>query len=118
MLRDYLPLSKLVNIYDELDAALNYPFPINDDDIFLEVPGFTKTDLSVDVDKKTCTISIKGEKEIYGFKRSINKTIRDYRLANIDLSTIEAKVEDGILSIHLNTLKPQEKENKKTIIIK
>ena len=117
MLRNYLPLSKIVNFYDELDSVLRDPFPIENEVVVFEIPGFSKEDINVEIDQKECTISIKGEKEIYGSKRVISKTIRDYRLAKIDLKKVQAKVENGILTISLKDLEPKEKAAKKNIVV-
>ena len=56
-----------------------------------------------------------GEKEINGKKRTLKKTIKDYRLRNVDLDAVEAKIEDGVLSIYLKELDPKTKEKKRQI---
>ena len=48
-------------------------------------------------------------------KRTIKKSIKDYRLRNIDLDGVEAKIEDGVLSIYIKDLNKTVKEKKRQI---
>jgi len=83
--------------------------------ITLDVPGFSKKDLTLEVDQSEGLITINGEKEINGKKRTIKKSIKDYRLRNIDLDGVEAKIEDGVLSIYIKDLNKTVKEKKRQI---
>jgi HSP20 family molecular chaperone IbpA len=83
--------------------------------ITLEVPGFSKKDLTLEVDQKECTMTITGKKEINGKKKSVNQKIKDYRFGNIDLDKIEAKAEDGILTIYIQEFDQKLKETKRQI---
>lgn len=116
MLRLYsTPASRLLDLYNDFDVFLGNQIPLENGNLTLEVPGFSKNDLTVEVDQKENLITVTGEKEINGKIRKINKSIRDYRLRNIDLKNIEAKVEDGILYIHLKEVEEKVKETKRVI---
>ncbi|MCL3781517.1 Hsp20/alpha crystallin family protein [Prolixibacteraceae bacterium JC049] len=76
-------------------------------EILMAVPGLTKSDISIQVEKNILNISGKDEEGVNAdfvskaFKRS-------YRLGeNIDLKKVDAKLENGILKI---TLVKKEKE--------
>jgi HSP20 family molecular chaperone IbpA len=116
MLRVYsTPASRLLDLYNDFDLFLGNQILLENGTLTLEVPGFSKKDLTVEVDQKESLITITGEKEISGKTRKINKSIRDYRLRNIDLKKIEAKVEDGILYIDLKEAEEKIKETKRVI---
>ena len=89
--------------------------PIENGTITLEVPGFSKKDLKLEFDQKEYTLSIIGQKEVNGKKKSVNQKIKDSRFYNVDPEKIEAKVEDGILTIYIQEFDPKNKEIKKQI---
>jgi HSP20 family molecular chaperone IbpA len=81
-------------------------------EILLEVPGFTKDDLTIELDGDL--LLVKGEKTIHKNNYSVYKKIlipSDY----FDKNEITAEIENGLLFIKL---KKTEKERKKLIEIK
>lgn len=76
--------------------------------IVIDVPGFSKDDLKIEVDSDGY-LNIKGEKKIEGEIRKINRKYFTLPYVNqIDLEKIEARVENGVLVINFS-----KKENKK-----
>ena len=109
------PASRLLDLYNDFDVFLGNPIPLENGTLTLDVPGFSKKDITLEIDQSEGLISIEGEKEINGKKRTLKKTIKDYRLRNVDLDAVEAKIEDGVLSIYLKELDPKTKEKKRQI---
>lgn len=114
MIRTLFP-TRVFDLYSDLENSLDSFVPVENGTLTLEVPGFSKKDLTLEIDQSEGLISIQGEKELNGKKRSIKKSIRDYRFRNVDLDAVEAKVEDGILSVYLKELDPKVKEKKRQI---
>jgi HSP20 family molecular chaperone IbpA len=114
MIRTLFP-TRVFDLYSDLENSLDSFVPVENGTLTLEVPGFSKKDLTLEIDQSEGLISIHGEKELNGKKRSIKKSIRDYRFRNVDLDAVEAKVEDGILSVYLKELDPKVKEKKRQI---
>lgn len=114
MIRTLFP-TRVFDLYSDLENSLDSFVPVENGTLTLEVPGFSKKDLTLEIDQSEGLISIQGEKEVNGKKRSIKKSIRDYRFRNVDLDAVEAKVEDGILSVYLKELDPKVKEKKRQI---
>lgn len=94
----------------------------NEYHIEMDVPGFTKDDITVECDKGNLKITAKKEstddvdkKYIHRERRSFEKCERSFYLGNVDEDAIKAEFTDGILKITV----PKEKEEytKKTISI-
>lgn len=117
MLTSLFP-TKVFDLYTDNSDLLERYIQVENGTLTLEVPGFSKKDLTLEVDQSEGLITINGEKEINGRKRTVKKSIRDYRLRNIDLDGVEAKIEDGILSIYLKDLDKTVKEKKRQISLK
>ena len=113
MIKSLFP-TRVFDFYTDNDLWESY-IPVENGTLTLDVPGFSKKDLTLEVDQSEGLITINGEKEVNGKKRSIKRTIKDYRLKNIDLDAVEAKVEDGVLSIYLKDLDKRVKEKKRQI---
>lgn len=107
--------TRVFDFYTDNNDLWEKYVPVENGTITLDVPGFSKKDLTLEVDQSEGLISINGEKEINGKKRTIKKSIRDYRLRNIDLDGVEAKIENGVLSIYLKDLDKTVKEKKRQI---
>ncbi len=93
--------------------------------IELEVPGFDKNDIKLDVDDGILTIEAtknedkeeKDEERNYFRKERVYGTVkRQFNVGNIDESKIEAKFDKGLLKITFP--KEEKKETKKFIEIK
>ncbi len=107
--------TRVFDFYTDNNDLWEKYVPVENGTITLDVPGFSKKDLTLEVDQSEGLISINGEKEINGKKRTVKKSIRDYRLRNIDLDGVEAKIENGVLSIYLKDLDKTVKEKKRQI---
>jgi len=107
--------TRVFDFYTDNNDLWEKYVPVENGTITLDVPGFSKKDLTLEVDQSEGLISINGEKEINGKKRTIKKSIKDYRLRNIDLDGVEAKIEDGVLSIYIKDLNKTVKEKKRQI---
>jgi HSP20 family protein len=90
------------------------------------VPGLTKSDVSVEIESGTLTITgnkvIKSnvDEKICNSYRELKHSsfIRSFSLSeNIDTNTVDAKVENGLLTIKLNKIKPTNVSQKKKINI-
>ncbi len=114
MIRTLFP-TRVFDLYSDLENVLDSFVPVENGTLTLDVPGFSKKDITLEIDQSEGLISIEGEKEINGKKRTLKKTIKDYRLRNVDLDAVEAKIEDGVLSIYLKELDPKTKEKKRQI---
>jgi len=114
MIKTLFP-TRVFDLYSDLENVLDSFVPVENGTLTLDVPGFSKKDLTLEIDQNAGLISIEGEKEINGKKRTIKKSIRDYRFRNVDLDAVEAKIEDGVLSIYLKELDPKTKEKKRQI---
>jgi len=114
MIRTLFP-TRVFDLYTDLENVLDSFVPVENGTLTLDVPGFSKKDITLEIDQSEGLISIEGEKEINGKKRTLKKTIKDYRLRNVDLDAVEAKIEDGVLSIYLKELDPKTKEKKRQI---
>ena len=112
MIKSLFP-THVLDLYTDLDNVLDSYIPIENVVLTLDVPGFSKKDLSLEIDTEKGLIIVKGEKEINGKKRSIKKSIRYPKLRTIDLDKVEAKVQDGVLTVFLKEL--EIKESKRQI---
>jgi HSP20 family molecular chaperone IbpA len=113
--RIYSPATRLLDIYNGLDLFLGNTIQEDNKILSFDVPGFSKDDLSVVIDQDEALLTIKAEKEVNGKTRTINKSIRDYSFRNLDLKKVEAKVENGILTIDLSSAEDKSKLRKKQI---
>ena len=82
--------------------------------ITLEVPGVNKEDISVEVKRGFLTISgekkeeAKEEKSNYvRNERRYGSFSRSFKVQNLDESTLEATLKDGLLRVHLPKVEPQ-----------
>lgn len=107
MIRNLFP-TRVLDLYTDLDHHLDSYLPVENGTLTLDVPGFSKKDLSLEIDSESGLLTIEGEKEINGKKRSIKKSIRHPRLRIVDLDRVEAKVQDGVLSVYLKELETKE----------
>ena len=114
MLTSLFP-TRTFDFYTDSENLFDRFIPVENGTITLDVPGFSKKDLTLEVDASAGLLTINGEKEINGKTRTIKRTIRDYKLKNVDLDAVEAKVEDGILSIYLKELDTKIKDKKRQI---
>lgn len=117
MLTSLFP-TKVFDLYTDNSDLLERYIQVENGTLTLDVPGFSKNDLTLEVDQSEGLITINGEKEINGRKRTVKKSIKDYRLRNIDLDGVEAKIEDGVLSIYLKDLDKTVREKKRQISLK
>lgn len=117
MLTSLFP-TKVFDLYTDNSDLLERYVQVENGTLTLDVPGFSKKDLTLEVDQSEGLITINGEKEINGRKRTVKKSIKDYRLRNIDLDGVEAKIEDGVLSIYLKDLDKTVREKKRQISLK
>ena len=98
-----------------LKNQTNYEINFVDDGAYLifEVPGFNKSNISIELERNELSIQGKRIYKINGKEKE--KTIYQCHIVNgYDINSIEATVEDGILTIFIPGYK---KENKKKINI-
>ena len=97
------------DIYEEDD---NYHIDV-------DIPGFTKDEISIDMDNGYLTISACKEevnnKNYIRQERSYGKYQRSFYLGNVDSDGIKAKFDNGIL--HITAPKEDNKDTKKIIEI-
>ena len=85
--------------------------------VTVEVPGISKKDITIDYENEYLTISVE-KKEDNSNKNYIRREItessysRSFYLADINEDKIKAKLEDGILTIKVEKLKPVTKNKK------
>ena len=85
--------------------------------VTVEVPGVSKKDISIDYEDNYLTISVEKKEEVND-KKYLRKEItessyqRSFYLENINEDKIKAKLEDGILNIRIEKLKPEIKNKK------
>ena len=88
----------------------------------IDVPGVKKEDIKVNIDPEKRTLTISGERKFteeakkedyYKIESAYGKFMRTFSLPeNIDIDNIDAKTEDGVLTIKLPKVKKEEKEVK------
>ena len=89
----------------------------NDYIVTVEVPGVSKKDISIDYEDSYLTISVE-KQEDNSNKKYIRKEItetsfsRSFYLEDVNEEKIKAKLEDGILTIKIEKLKPEIKTKK------
>ena len=96
----------------------------NDDNYIItsEIPGVLKEQVNINVEDSTLTIKVnkqdvKEEKKNYIVKERVEKEVsRSFYLDNMNEDEIEAKMDNGILTIKVNKLKDI-KPKQKTITI-
>jgi len=96
----------------------------NDDNYIItsEIPGVLKEQVSINVEDSTLTIKVnkqdvKEDKKNYIVKERVEKEVsRSFYLDNMNEDEIEAKMDNGILTIKVNKLKDI-KPKQKTITI-
>ena len=87
-----------------------------------DLPGVKKEDIKVNIDPEKRTLTISGERKFkeetkkedyYKIESSYGKFMRTFSLPeNVDAEHIDAKTEDGVLTITLPKVKKEEKEVK------
>ncbi len=88
----------------------------------VDLPGVKKDDIKVNIDPEKRTLTISGERKFkeevkkedyYKVESSYGKFMRTFSLPeNVDADNIDAKTEDGVLTITLPKVKKEEKEVK------
>ncbi len=91
--------------------------------IEMDIPGFSKEDVKVDLDDGILTIAAtkhedkeEKEKNYYRKERTFGTFKRQFNVGNINESTIDAKFYNGVLKISFP--KEEQKQSKKFIDIK
>lgn len=112
---DFMPAKTMdmkCDIYEEGD---NYV-------IEMDVPGFNKKDISIDVDNKYLTISVSHEtsedendRNYIRKERSYTNMSRNFYIGSVDEKDIKANFKDGILKVVVP--KEEKVDNKKKIEI-
>ena len=89
----------------------------------MEVPGYTKDDINISIDKGTLSITFEKEEEdeenkkyLHRERKSYSKVSRSFYLGDIDEEDIDASFKNGVLVV--SAPKKKEIETKKTISIK
>lgn len=80
--------------------------------ISMALLGFTKNDLSLEVENNTITISGEITDDVPGFVTQ-KKFKKSWSLENLDEGSVEAKLENGILEVFLNSKEPEKTDTKK-----
>ncbi|WP_456323668.1 Hsp20/alpha crystallin family protein [Hydrogenimonas sp.] len=88
----------------------------------VDLPGVKKEDIKVNIDPEKRTLTISGERKFkeevkkddyYKIESSYGKFMRTFALPeNVDADNIDAKTEDGVLTITIPKVKKEEKEVK------
>jgi HSP20 family protein len=88
----------------------------------VDLPGVKKEDIKVNIDPEKRTLSISGERKFkeevkkedyYKIESSYGKFMRTFSLPeNVDADNIDAKTEDGVLTITIPKIKKEGKEVK------
>jgi len=122
---DFLGMSAASNDLFERDWAPAVDIFEKDDEINLkaELPGLSKDDISISIEKNTLTISGERKKEsevsdedFHRIERSYGRFLRAFSLpATVDSSNVNATFKDGILSVCLSK---KEEAKPKSIEIK
>lgn len=136
IIKDFDPFSLIERELDDLwffpffkypSSSKYAPLDISEDEknyyIETDLPGFTKDQISIKIDKDLLTISANTEKEDEKQTKKYHKKERVSRSCtrsvslpeNIDLENIAAKFENGVLTL---TLPKKEPEKSKQIEIK
>ena len=91
----------------------NVCYHFNEEDkehvIDVQVPGFKKDDINIEVDESG--IYLKGEVNDESVRNKINRSQFSYamRIRGINDKSIDASLEDGILTVKFKTLEPKKK---------
>ena len=95
----------------------------NNSFIEMDIPGFKKEDISIDIDNKYLTITAKREdshedkdKNYIRKERSYGKFSRSFYIGNVSEDEIDAEFKDGILTVCIP--KEQKEQTKRQITIK
>ena len=97
-------LNKMFDDFFTTDTGVSRVPVYDQDSIHIPLPGYGKEDIVVDIEGRTLIISaeIPENEETY-FRRSFMKT---YVIgSNINPETIEAKMENGVLSLNMDRAK-------------
>lgn len=103
-------LNRNFSDYHHTPASYNYDEETKDHVITVQAPGFKKEDINIEVDNRG--ITLKGE--INDKRIGEKKFHYEMKKFGIDSKTVDASLEDGILSIKFKTEK--EKSSKKIAI--
>ena len=115
------PINEVQNLFTSVfnGSGLRTNIEELDDEyiVTVEVPGISKKDITIDYENEYLTISVE-KKEDNSNKNYIRREItessysRSFYLADINEDKIKAKLEDGILTIKVEKLKPVTKNKK------
>ena len=115
------PINEIHNFYNTVFSGNGLRTNIeeleNEYILTVEVPGISKKDITIDYEDSYLTISVE-KKELDENKRFIRREIsetsysRSFYFESINEDKIKAKLEDGILTIKVEKLKPEIKNKK------
>lgn len=123
---DKNPFNFLEDVLDFKSGVMRVDVKENDDNYIIEaeLPGFKKENINIDYKEGYLTISAtmdeKTEDTTHKFvtkERYYGNYVRKFYVGEVDIETIEAQLDNGVLTITL----PKEikkEETKKTIVIK
>lgn len=91
-----------------------------------ELPGFSKDDITIDIDNNRLTIHAKREQKnefkneknnrVIHRERSYGEFMRTFYLDNYDEENIKAKLDNGILKVEIPKLHPEKPKRKQIVI--
>lgn len=87
--------------FDILTEGIKQDYRISEDKLMVDVPGFSKEDLEIELDGGILYIS--GKKEIEGKIYETKKRFKVPQKYSSNLENIKAKVSDGLLIIEFSS---------------
>jgi HSP20 family molecular chaperone IbpA len=89
------------------DGILNRDYTVQENKLILDLPGFNKSDLSLEIESDS--LLIKGEKEIHGVTKSISRRFIIPERYSKSSKDVKAKIEDGILVVEFKKAEDKKK---------